>query len=299
MSRVGYGLLVVTTTALMGSSFAIGKIGLAYVTPLLLVGIRFTLAGIIMALLVLRHSHPKAITDWLRIAAIGLFQTAGVMACVFISMRTITAAESSILTFTNPLLVVIFATLFTGARYRLPQWAGVVTGFLGVYIALGFHLHIRFGTWLGLLGAISWSIATLLIKRWGPRFDLWVLTAYQMLFGGILLLVGSVTLEHPSIIVTSTSISVIVWLVLMASIVQFAIWFYLLQTGDPGKTSAFLFLVPFFGVLFGWLILGEPIKWFLVIGGILIFAGIFLVNWPEKRAAAPVSHRPAGEENAP
>lgn len=278
-----YGFLVIATTGLMGSSFAVGKIGLEFVSPLLLVGIRFTLAGIIMALIVMRFRHPRALKDWIRIGAIGFFQTAGVMACIFISMRTITASESSILTFINPLLVVIFGTLFTHARYRLPQWLGVVIGFIGVFITLGFHLNFRIGTWLGLSGAVSWSIATLLIKHFGHRFNIWVLTAYQMLFGGLLLLLLSLLFEHPVFKVNMESVFIIIWLALMASIVQFAIWFYLLQTGDPGKTSAFLFLAPFFGVLSGWLILGETIRWPVMLGGVLIFSGIFLVNWPKKK----------------
>ncbi len=279
MNRFQYGLLVLITTVLMGTSFTIGKIGLQYVSPLLLVGIRFTLAGILMVLLVINRSHPKTFLGWIRITAVGLFQTAGVMACIFISMRTITAGESSILTFVNPLLVVIFGTLFAHIHYRLTQWIGVIFGFLGVYITLGFHLHLRFGTWLGLIGAVSWAIATLLIKRWGTQFDLWVLTAYQMLFGGLLLIIGSMILEQPKFEINLMSISVVIWLVTMASIVQFAIWFYLLQKGDPGKTSAFLFLVPLFGILSGWAILGEPVKWPVVLGGMLIFIGIFLVNW--------------------
>ncbi len=44
--------------------------------------------------------------------------------CIFLSLRTITASESSILTFTNPLLVVIFATIFMKVRYRFYQWIG-------------------------------------------------------------------------------------------------------------------------------------------------------------------------------
>jgi len=283
-----YALFVVATTALMGSSFAVGKIGLGYVSPLLLVGIRFTMAGILMALFVVKRRHPAKLSDWLRIAAIGLFQTAGVMGCIFISLRTITASESSILTFVNPLLVVVFGTLFTGVRYRIVHWGGVILGFIGVIITLGLHLHLRSGTWLGLLGAVSWAVATLLIKRWGPRIDTWILTAYQMLIGGLLLLVGSVTIERPAIVLNLTSISILVWLAVMASIVQFAIWFYLLQHGDAGKTSAFLFLAPFFGVLSGWLILGESIKWPVLIGGVLILVGIFLVNWPESRKKSAV-----------
>jgi probable blue pigment (indigoidine) exporter len=283
MNRFLFGFLVVLTTGLMGSSFSVGKIGLEYISPLLLVGIRFTLAGVLMILFVMRRKHPQTVTDWLRMAIIGAFQTAGVMACIFVSMRTITASESSILTFINPLLVVVLATVFMKARYRLLQWAGVFIGLIGVFITLGFHLHLHFGTGLGLLGAVLWACATLLIKCWNTRFDVWVLSAWQMFFGGILLLIGSVTLEKPVFVVNVISVSIILWLAVMASVVQFTIWFYLLTIGDPGKTSVFLFLAPLFGVISGWIILGEEVKWPLLIGGSLIIVAIALVNSPDLR----------------
>ncbi|RNB86911.1 EamA/RhaT family transporter [Brevibacillus fluminis] len=278
-----YVILVIVTTSLMGSSFAIGKLGLAYISPLLLVGFRFTIAGVLMALWVYKKTKPSTLQDWARIFLIGFFQTAGVMGCIFLSLRTITAGESSILTFTNPLLVVLLGTIFLGNRYRIAQWIGVLSGFLGVFITLGFHLQLTTGTLFGLGSAISWAIATLLVKRWGQRFQIWVLTAYQMLFGGLLLLVMGVTLETPRLLITPSSIGIVLWLAIMASIVQFAGWFYLLKIGDPGKTSAFLFLAPFFGVLSGWVILGEVVQWYVYGGGLLIFAGIFLVNWTAAR----------------
>lgn len=267
----------------MGSSFAVGKIGLAYVSPLLLVGIRFTIAGILMAGLVMlfKRRHPKNLRDWLRIFTIGFFQTAGVMGAIFLSLRTISAGESAILTFTNPLLVVIFGTIALGTRYRLVQWGGVILGFLGVFITMGGQLQIETGTFLGFASAVSWAIATLLVKKWGIKFDTWVLTAYQMLFGGLVLLAASAFLENASLVINPTSIFIIFWLAIAASIVQFAIWFFLLQNGNPGKVSAFLFLAPFFGVITGWLLLDEQIGLSLLAGGALIFSGIFLVNWPK------------------
>lgn len=287
MNRILFGILVVITTSLMGSSFAVGKIGLAYFSPLLLVGLRFTLAGILMAAWIWKKPLPKSVMEWGKLCLIGFLQTAAVMGCIFLSLRTITAGESSILTFMNPLLVVIWGTLFLGISYRLTQWLGVLIGLGGVFITLGFHLQWEMGTLFGIGSAVSWSIATILVKKWGVRFNVWVMTAYQMLFGGILLLVMGVTLETPKLIVTPTAVFVVLWLAIMASIVQFATWFYLLNHGDPGRTSAFLFLAPFFGVLSGWLLLGEVVQWHVYAGGLLIFAGIFLVNWtfaPRKQA---------------
>lgn len=277
-----YIVLVVVTTFLMGSSFTVGKIGLNYVSPLLLVGLRFTIAGLLMAVLVRKKLKPVKLADWGRIFLIGLVQTAGVMGCIFLSLRTITAGESSILTFSNPLMVVIMGTIFLGIRYRILQWIGAIVGFVGVFITLGFQMQLTSGTLLGLGAAVSWSIGTILIKQWGSRFNVWVLTAYQMLFGGSILLLMGLTMESPLLVLNSASITIILWLAIMASIVQFAIWFYLINEGDPGKTSAFLFLAPFFGVLTGWVLLDELVEPYVYAGGALIFAGIFLVNWTFK-----------------
>ncbi|MFC5602507.1 DMT family transporter [Sporosarcina koreensis] len=281
MNKWLFACLVVLTTSLMGSAFTIGKIGLAFATPIMLVALRFLIAGVIMAVIVkcLKIAHPKQASIWIRIALIGFFQTAAVMGCIFVSLRTITAGQSSILTFTNPLLVVLFGTLFMKMTYSWRQWLGVILGFVGVMITLGAQVDLRIGTLYGFLSAISWAVGTLLIKKWGAQINTWVLTAYQMLFGGMILFVGSFLLEKPSFQITPLSISILLWLALMASIVQFAVWFYLLQKGDPGKTSAFLFLAPFFGVLTGWFLLDETIAWNVILGGGCIFIGIFMVNW--------------------
>ena len=281
MNKIVFAILVIITTALMGSSFAIGKLGIVYTSPILLVALRFLIAGSLMIFLVkiMGRPHPKGIDKWLKISAIGLTQTAGVMGCIFVGLRTISSGELSILTFMNPLLVVILGTFLLKIRYTARQWIGVTLGFVGVFITLGAHFSFKVGTVLGFASAVSWAIATLLIKKWGNHFDIWVLSAYQMFLGGIFLLIASFLFEKPFFIITKESIFILFWLAIMASIVQFSVWFYLLQKGEPGRTSAFLFLAPFFGVLSGWLILGEEIKWFVMIGGLFIFTGIFLVNW--------------------
>ncbi|WP_076006216.1 DMT family transporter [Sulfobacillus thermosulfidooxidans] len=274
--------LIIATTALMGSSFAIGKIGLQFISPFLLVAVRFLIAGIVMAIIVRHRPLPQHIGDWVRVGIIGLFQTAGVMGMIFLSLETISAGESSILTFVNPLLVVILATIFTKARYTLRQYMGVLLGFFGVVVTLGGNFSIHMGVVYGFTGALSWAIATLLIKRWGARFDIWILTAYQMMIGGLILMIAAVNLETPRFVVNMESIVIVLWLALMASVVQFGIWFYLLHHNDPGKVSAFLFLAPFFGVLFGWLLLHEIITQTVMLGGLLIIGGIILVNWPTR-----------------
>ncbi|MCE4048932.1 MULTISPECIES: DMT family transporter [Bacillaceae] len=280
MTKYNFFILIILTTALMGSSFAIGKIGLSYSSPLLLAGLRFVLAGIIMAVIVkkFKRPQPSGYRNWRRVLIIGALQTAGVMGCIFISLRTITASESSILTFMNPLLVIIFGTIFMGNRYRWYQWSGVVLGFVGVGIILGGIKDFNIGIVFGAFSAVFWAISTLLVNKWGRHFDTWALSAYQMLFGGGILLFLSFLLEDPFFYINKNSILILLWLSIMSSIVQFAVWYFLLQKGDPGKTSSYLFLAPFFGVLTGNILLQEVISYSLISGGIFILLGIYLVN---------------------
>lgn len=280
MNIYKFTVLLVLTTFLMGSSFAVVKLGLPYASPLLLAALRFILAGILMAVVVLalKRPHPTSKEGWMKMLTIGVFQTTGVMGCIFLSLRTITASESSILTFTNPLLVVIFSTIFTKARYRLHQWCGVFLGLMGVTITMGMQIEGKIGILFGMLSAVFWAIATLLAKKWGSLLDTWVLSAYQMLFGGLLLFIASFVLEQSFFTVNVQSVCILLWLSIFSSIVQFAGWYYLLQNSDPGKTSSFLFLAPFFGVITGWLLLHEPLKRSLIVGGLFIIAGIYLVN---------------------
>ncbi|MBB3110276.1 drug/metabolite transporter (DMT)-like permease [Paenibacillus phyllosphaerae] len=288
MSKKLYVGLIIATTFMMGIAFPVGKIGLHYAPPFLLMGVRFVIAGGLLAWFARSKPQPKGGRQWLHIALIGLFQSAGVMGCAYYSMRWITSGESAIITSMNPLLVIIIGTLFMGASYRAVQWFGVAIGFVGVAVSFGLHVGVNPGSLLGLAGALCFATATLLYKRWGAALDRSVLAGYQMLFGGAALLLLSMLTETPRWDFNLSSIAVLFTLVAICSIAQFTLWYRLLASSDPAKTSAFLFLVPLFGVLSSWLLLNEQLHWYVGLGGALICGGIFLVNWEGKRGTISV-----------
>jgi len=277
MNKYVYVVLVLLSTFLMGIAFPIGKMGMEYAPPFFLMSIRFIAAGALLALFLRKRQQPRG-KQWLQVTVLGLFQSAGVMGCGYYSMYWITSGETAILTSSNPLIVIILSSLFLGAAYRWQQWFGVALGFAGVAVSFGLHLTLNPGTFISIAGAACFAISTLLVKRWGAGFDMIVMAAYQMLSGGIALLVLSLLTEQPHFIFTGASLLIIVWLAVMCSIIQFALWYYVLSKGDPAKTSAFLFLVPLFAVISSWLLLGETITWYTAAGGALICIGIVLVN---------------------
>ncbi|WP_440396898.1 DMT family transporter [Paenibacillus sp. SAF-054] len=281
------------TMLVAGLNFPIGKIALAFGSPFVLLAIRFIGAGLLMLPFILRRPHPRQAADWLKIAVIGLFQSGLVMAGIYLSMETITSGSSSILSSTNPIWFIVFSFLLFGVRYRIIQWLGVLVGFAGVAMTQGFKVQMEAGFWYALGAGIAWGLATLLTSRWGKLYDSWVMAAYQMLIGGVILLAASPLLEQPEFRLDPSELGkelfVIGWMILMSSIAQFVTWYYVLQNSDPGKANVYLFLIPLFGLLSGWLILGERLHTYVLAGAACIGLGIIFVNWPGRRPTDDVN----------
>jgi|GEM_PF-4782409 len=91
----------------------------------------------------LKRPHLTSKEGWIKILTIGTFQTAGVNGLHFFKLTYKTASESSILIFTNPLLVVVFTTVFTKVRYQSNQWCGVLLGIIGVMITMGTQVEMK------------------------------------------------------------------------------------------------------------------------------------------------------------
>jgi len=287
MSKPRLLFLTIFTMLVAGLNFPIGKIALSFGSPFILLAIRFVGAGLLMLPFIAKRPHPRSSAAWMKLATIGMFQSAFVMSGIYLSMQTISSGSSSVLSSSNPIWFIVFSFLTFGIRYRLLQWAGVIIGFVGVFITQGLEMQMQSGFWFALGAGMAWGMATLLSSRWGGEFDAWVMTAYQMLIGGILLLIASPLLEEPHFVWDSShllkELFVLGWMILMSSIVQFVTWYYVLRHSDPNQANVYLFLIPVFGVLSGWLILGEQLHWYTLAGTLCIGLGIYLVNRPGRR----------------
>lgn len=287
MSKPRLLFLTIFTMLVAGLNFPIGKIALSFGSPFILLAIRFVGAGLLMLPFIAKRPHPRSSAAWMKLATIGMFQSAFVMSGIYLSMQTISSGSSSVLSSSNPIWFIVFSFLIFGIRYRLLQWAGVIIGFVGVFITQGLEMQMQSGFWFALGAGMAWGMATLLSSRWGGEFDTWVMTAYQMLIGGILLLIASPLLEEPHFVWDSShllkELFVLGWMILMSSIVQFVTWYYVLRHSDPNQANVYLFLIPVFGVLSGWLILGEQLHWYTLAGTLCIGLGIYLVNRPGRR----------------
>ena len=136
------------------------------------------------------------------------------------------------------------------------------------------------GDFMLLLGGIFWGATTVVIKA-GPLATVAASKTliYQLAISAALLPIGSWMLGEPGIVnLNSFSIASLVYQGVWIAGITYLAWFWLIRHYPAPKLASFTFLTPIFGVLAGWLILGEPLTPQLLIAMTFVAAGVYLVN---------------------
>jgi len=139
-----------------------------------------------------------------------------------------------------------------------------------------------------LVAAMSWGIGSLVSQRVALPSDPLVSTAWQMFFGGLVLLVaalaageaGSVDVGHFS----AKSVWALAYLVFIGSILAYSAYTWLLQNAPISQVATYAYVNPVVAVILGATILGEAIPPMMVAASVLIVAAVALIVRTESRA---------------
>lgn len=272
-SKLGVGVCAVLAAVLWGSAYPGIKlayqclnIGSAEIwSQVLFAGCRFTVAGLMT--LALSFSLQKRVTipskaefgDFLLLGFvmtylcylffhIGLANTTGVKSAIWGSMSTFST--------------VLFSHFFTkNDRLSMRKTAGCILGFLGIVLLnLGgdFSGFSALGEGCLLLNAICFGAGSILSKKVSFKKDAVYVSGYQLLFGGVgLLLTGILGGGHFNTI-SLRGVLLIAYLAFVSA-GGFGLWTTLLKWNPSSRVAIFHFLTPLFGAVFSSLVLGEKL----------------------------------------
>jgi drug/metabolite transporter (DMT)-like permease len=208
------------------------------------------------------------------------------------------AGYSSIFNATTPLMGVLIGALFFSEAMTPSKAAGVALGLFGVAVLtrtgpVAFDLPLLLGAAACLVSTTCYGFAGFLTRRWiGQQGGLDNrLTAFASLLGASLfqlpLLAGSLAWQMPTSWGGPPVWLSLAGLGLVCTAFAYVLYFRLLADIGPIKASTTTFLIPPFGVLWGALLLDEPLSWAYLPGCALIGVALWLVVRPE-RAALPI-----------
>ncbi|MGC6530809.1 MAG: DMT family transporter [Candidatus Puniceispirillaceae bacterium] len=184
----------------------------------------------------------------------------------------------------QPVFTAILAVPFLREKISPLQWLGIVTGFAGTLIVIGFDIGetIPNPALLICLGALCASIAgTLYQKRFGQNLPMIESNIIQAAAATLLHLVLIMAFETPQITFTTQFIAGMAWQIIAVSFGAYVMFLILLKKGTANQTASLLFLIAPVAAVQGWLVLGEVLTITDILGLCLASAGVYLATRPK------------------
>ncbi len=279
--------LALLVIGVWGVNFAVIKVGVVGVPPMLLGALRFMLAAFPALLFV---KPPGVPLRWY--LAYGLTISVGQFAFLFSAIHEgMPSGLASLVLQSQSFFTLLLASWWLKERWHGHQMAGLLLALLGLVLIGMAHSSLAIGLSVPLLGfgltllaALSWAcgnIVTRVVSRYGPMNQL-AFVVWASLVPPLPFIALSVWLDGPEAIVqslthlSSTTLAAVAYLAWMATLLGYGLWTYLMSLYPINRVAPFTLLVPVVGLSTGWWVFGEslgPLHW---AGGALLMLGLLL-----------------------
>jgi drug/metabolite transporter (DMT)-like permease len=275
-----------------GTTYLGIRISLETIPPLLMAAMRWIAAGgLLIVLLALRGERLPARREWPSLGLLGILLLGFGNGAVVWAEQTVPSGLTAVLVATSPFWMVGFDALMPdGEAITLRRVLGLVVGFGGIVMLV--WPEIRFdGTGGGFLGGViaaqiacvGWAVGSSYARHRGRGHasgeNVLATAAFEMLFGGMALLVASLALhETARLTFTPRTTSALLYLIFVGAIAGFSAYAYALKHLPVATVSLYAYVNPVIAVVLGTLVLKEPFSVRMIGAALVVFVGIALVR---------------------
>jgi drug/metabolite transporter (DMT)-like permease len=272
-----------------GTTYLAIKVALETIPPMAMGGIRYTTAGVVLALALWMRGTPlPPRSSWPSLAFIGFFMLGLGNGGVTYGEQFVPSGLAAVLIATSPFWMTGVESLWPGGeRLRLRQVAGLLVGFSGILVLVWPDLLAsadtgsRFGAGVLALqvACVGWAIGSSYAKRFTRSTDVLAAASLQMVFGGMwMLLFATVAGEWPRLAFNGKTAFALAYLTVGGSIVAYTAYAYALKYLPVSTVSLYTYVNPVIAVALGTLLLGEPFGARMVVAAAVIALGILIVS---------------------
>ncbi len=278
---------------LIGGNFSALKFALDHTTPFLLAGMRTVIGGsFLIALALVRGERlPRRPDDLARIFVVSFSITTVSSALLVYGVNRVPAGVASLITSTMPLFTALLSLVLLGVMVNRRGTIGLAVGFGGTLVLVSPSLDGGTET-VGIvslvLAALAWAFGTVFMK-WKDfsRVSPIMLVGVQLLMSAIVLVPFALAVEGAADTDWSLGLFVpLLYAAIPANAVTFALLATVVKLATPTQAASTAYLIPVFGVFFGWLVRDETLGAIEVIGGTRVVAGVYLLVDSTTRKAA-------------
>ena len=206
------------------------------------------------------------------------FYLGGVFYSISIGMPTGIAA---LIVTLQPILTNILSGPILGERVTIKQWIGVLLGFIGAALVLGFDIGSNipsFGLIATIVALISITASTIWQKKLSNNLPLSVSNFYQAVGGCLFHVLIVIFFTKPYIDFTKTFIVAMSHQIFLVSFGAFTILMFLIKKNSASKTVSIFFLIPATSAMMAWIFLNESLTNLDLIGFLITSIGVYIVT---------------------
>ena len=289
-----------TVYLVWGSTYLAIAVADRSLPPLLMLSVRFLIAGGIMLAWAawrgdLRGALPSR-REWGAAAVVGLLLLVIDTGGVALAEQRVPTGQAALLIASVPLFTALLDRTFLKTKLPLGAVAGIGAGLLGVGLLVGTGGRIDpLGTAVLLVAAFAWSAGSLVARVAPLPRKPFVSAALQMLCGGVMLGVLGASAGEVSQVrlgaISPASLGAVAFLVVFGSIGAFTAFGWLLRHVSIPVLSTYSYVNPAVAVALGWLVMGEHVAGKEIVAGLVILAsvGLLLFSRHPKPDAEPTS----------
>lgn len=270
------------TIFLWSVAYVLTRLALRHFSALSLGFLRYGVAAALLLVVCLVKKIPlpaRKDVPWFIVSGVAGFFL--YMIAFNVGTSYVTAATSSMIIASVPVLTALFAALLFRERLRRPQWAAIALEFVGILILTlyGAVFTANVGALWLLLAALLLSGYNLLQRKLTQRYSALQSTAYSIFVGAVLLAVFAPQAVSELPDAPAMQIVYILILGVFSSAIAYITWSKALERAErTSQVSNYMFFTPFLTAILGFLLAGELPPSSTWIGGAFILAGALTFN---------------------
>lgn len=187
---------------------------------------------------------------------------------------------------TAPIFIALLGFIFLKEKLNLIKITGIAIAFIGLILLVGkgnpmnINLVNNVGDLLVLFSSFTWGVYSIINKKISLNYSPLMTILYLFILMALIIIPFNINQKAIDSVLHLSTVGwiSILFLGLLCSGVSYVIWAYSLRKMESAKVGAYLYLEPFITVLSAWLFLKEEITLIMILSGLIIILGVYLVN---------------------
>ena len=273
-----------------GSTFLAIRVGVREVPPFLFAAMRFSVAGLVLyGWMTLRGERPPTTRQWMSVFLLALLIFVFDYGLLFWAEQRVPSGLAAVMMATIPVFMALSEIIFLRTQKLTARLTlALLVGLAGVAVLVSRSLNLGgapidgAGAIALVVGAITWSVSSMLTRKLPLPPSKVMSSGAQMLVGGVLLTFTSAALGefHRFHLwnVSRVTWFALLYLIVAGSIVGFTAYVWLIHHESPTKVGTYAYVNPVVAVILGYLLGGEELGLRTILGTACVLVSVLVIT---------------------